>query len=527
MAIGNLRGGTSALVLAAATLAGTIVLSACKPDGAGNNSSEDVASNPCIVGPGNLSSALPNSMDASEVGMDCFAWQSFIALNWKADPNNPGYPANVPAADFGLPTDQTPKVWETYLEAATVFGNGLKGQWKVKRPAVKTLTRISKTGDLDLSDVTQAGAGHHWLTNQRGEITYYEVMMNKDEYEFITEQKWDLTTAQGQLTCATQHGKVISDSFPPPTGPLRGGLTLPEGQFPGWDDTDCEGNVKAYGDHVGAMEIKASWTPLPEDGSLNSRYKTAIAMIEDPTTHSMKQVTVGLVGLHIARKRVANHQWVWATFEHIDNSPDEGTNGGVTDPVLPPNPNIVPRTAYTFFGADCDAKTNFYKCVHNAPPTWCAPGAPGCTPSPYDATMQITRLNPVGSVANSVTAWYWSLMPAASVFNYYRLINVQWPQTPGNPIGPKATVPLSMGNPMPKGAAGGTSQILANTTLESFQQTSNACMDCHVFAQIAPLPTPTPTGTPGGSRRLVKPVAGGAPVYSSDYSFLFVTETKR
>ena len=50
-------------------------------------------------------------------------------------------------------------------------------------------------------------------------------------------------------------------------------------------------------------------------------------------------------------------------------------------------------------------------------------------------------------------------------------------------------------------------------------------MDCHVYAQIAPLPTPTPTGTPG-RRKVAKPAAG-TPVYSSDYSFLFLTETKR
>ena len=522
MGIGNLRGGASALVLATVALAGTLALSACKKD----KPAVVAVANPCTVGPATLDPAMPNSFDHSEAGLDCFAWQSFVALNWKADPANPGYPdPKATAATFGMPTDQSPKVWETYLEAASVFGSGLKGQWQVKRPAVKKLSRITKTGNVDLSDITQAGGGHHWLTNQRGEITYYEVMMNRDEYEFITTQKWDLTTAAGQLACATQPGQVISDSFPKPTGPMRGGLTLPEGQFPGWDDTDCEGNIKAYGDHVGAMEIKASWTPLPADHSLDSRYKTAVAMIEDPVTHAQKQVTVGLVGLHIARKRVANHQWGWATFEHIDNSPDEGPNGTVTDPVLPANPNIVPRTAYTFFGAKCDPATDPYKCVHNAPPTWCAPGAPNCTPSPYDAKMQITRLNPVGAVANSVTAWFWSLLPANSVYNYYRLINVQWPQTPGQPNGPKLQVPAGMGNPMPTGGAGGVTQIVANTTLESFQQSSNSCMDCHVYAQIAP--PPSATATPGAVRKAVKPVTGGAPVYASDYSFIFLTETTR
>ena len=528
MAHGNPRNSTSAMVLAGVALAGTLAVGACKQDGATNNSVAPVVSNPCTIGPATLSSAMPVTISSNEVGMDCFAWQSFVALNWKADPANPGYPdKTATAADFGV-GNTGPKVWETYMEAATVFQSGLKGQWQKKRPAVKNLTRITKTGDVDLSDITQAGSGHHWLTSQTGQITYYEIMMNKDEYEFITTQKFDLTTAQGQLDCVTQKGKQISDTFPP-GGPFRGGLTMPEGQADGWDDTDCEGNIKTYGDGVGAMEIKAAWAPLADDPALQSRFLTAQAMITDPSTGAQKQVTVGLVGLHIARKRFANHQWTWATFEHIDNSPDEGPNGTVTDPVLPDNPNITPRTGYTFFGATCDPATNYYKCVHNAPPTWCAPGASGCTPSPYNAPMQITRINPVGAPANSVTAWFWSLMPAKSVFNYYRLINVQWPTNPGQPMGTKQTVPLPMGTPMPQGAAGGPSQILANTTLESFQQKNAACMDCHVFAQIAPLPTPTPTptGTPTpGLRKVAKPTAN-APVYSSDYSFLFLTETVR
>lgn len=545
MTIGTAKTGTSALALASAGLALTIGLSACKPGAAGNNSMAGGAgavTNPCTMGSATLSSAIPNNAANTEVGMDCFAWQSFIALNWKADPNKPGYPdPAATATDFGLPTDQTPKVWETYLEAGTVFGTGLKGQWQVKRPAGKNLVRTSKFGDLDLSSIIQAGSGNHWLTSQRGDVTYYEIMMNRDEYEFITTQKFDLTTAAGQLACATQPGKVIPVQAPAPgsaaatgtpsplpspspTGPLRGGLTLPEGAAAGWDDTDCEGNVKSYGDGVGAMEIKASWTPLPADHSLDYRYKTAIAQVTDPTTHTVKTVTVGLVGLHIARKRFASHEWTWSTFEHIDNSPDEGPNNSVTDPVLPANPNIVPRTGYTFYGANCNPATNAYKCVHNAPPTPCLLGSTKC--DPYNAPMQITRINPVGSVANSVTAWYWGQMPKNSVYNYYRLIDVQFPQQPGQPIGPKQTLPLPQGNPMPKGAAGGVDQILANTTLESFQQKAAACMDCHAnFAQIATAPTLTQGAN--GLRQIRKLPQGTASPYASDYSFLFVTETRR
>jgi hypothetical protein len=246
----------------------------------------------------------------------------------------------------------------------------------------------------------------------------------------------------------------------------------------------------------------------------------------------MRKVTVGLVGLHIIRKRFPRLPWVWATFEHIDNTPDEGGTNGFTPPTLPANANQKPSPGFTFFNPNCNPQTDkAYKCVHNAPPTTrCLLGTNPATCQPFNAPMQITRINPVDDVANSVTAYAWSLLPVQSVFNYYRLINVQWPQNgigqpPQNiPPGPGLTVPLYMGNPTPQGNAGGPTQIVANTTLESFQQKSNSCMDCHVFASIYTANTKTAAGL----RRGGLPAApGGQPPYASDYSFIFLSETKR
>lgn len=485
--------------------------------------------NPCGSSVTGLSAALTQSSGGTTAtSLDCVAWQMFVSLNWRADPKNPGYPdPTATAAMFGNPNDAAPKVWETYKEAQGVFAAGvLKGTWQARRPAVKTLSRVSKMGPVDLSDIIQAG-GNHWLTNVRGGLTYYEVMMNRDEYEFITTQKYDLTSARGQLACASQPGKYISDGppGPPPPGALmRGGLTMPEGSAAGWDDTDCDGNTRNFGDGVGAMELKASWTPLPADHSLDYRYKTAVAMIQDPVTKSMRQVTVGLVGLHIARKRFARHQWIWTTFEHIDNSPDEAKGApGWAAPALPANPNRKPSPGFTYFNPACNPLTNPFRCTHNAPPLACPP-KPGTGPcQPYTAPMQITRLNPVNAAANSVTGFFWSLMPANSVFNYYRLIDVQWPTRPGNPLPAGQRVPpqgLPQGSPMPVGASGGTGQILADTTMESFLQSSASCLDCHAFSSIA---SPSLSAT-RGKRELTRAAVAQQP-YASDYSFLFATET--
>ncbi|MDB5708281.1 MAG: hypothetical protein JWL96_351 [Sphingomonas bacterium] len=522
----------STTALAAAGLAG------CKPASPAGNAIATATplASPCGQLAPTQTSALPSNPGNNQAEVDCSAWSAFIALNWRADPAKPGFPD--PAADwasFGTPGDNGPKVWESYLEASNVFGGKapLKGMWQAKRPGVKSLVRLSKLNNIDLSAIDQAGSGDHWLTNQRGDVTYYEVMMNQDEFEFITQANFDLTTAAGQLACAQQPGKPVSDSFPPLKPPyppgtvLRGGINFPAGNGAGWDDTDCTGSTHSFGQHVGAMEVKAAWTPLPADGSLNYRYKTAQAEILDPTTKKVRTVTVGLTGLHIIRKRFPRLPWVWATFEQIDNSPDEAAGGGFTPPALPANPNQKPSPGFTFFNPTCNpGNDKVYACKHNAPPTPCGPAGTPC--DPYTAPMQITRINPVGATANSVTAYVWNMLPPKSVFNYYRLVDVQWP-TAGiaKPVpGPGLKTPLTMGTPTPQGAAGGPTQIVANTTLESFQQTSNACMDCHVYAPIASPQLLAATG-PHGLRMVAKPAAGAAAPYAADYSFLFVSETKR
>lgn len=529
MLSGWIQGARQRVVLSWTALAAATILSSCaattSAPGGDQTSLAAAPINPCGAAAATLNPTIPQAAGSNELGINCFAWQSFVALNWRADPARPGYPD--PAAgpgQFGLPSNATPTVWETYLEASRVFAGPLQGRWQSRRPAVKRLVRTSKFHTLDLSDITQAGSGQHWLTSQRGEITYYEVMINRDEYEFITQDNFDLTTAAGQLACASQPGQRQSDGPPPPRGPLRGGFNMPQGSQPGWIDTDCAGNPAAFGDGVGAMEIKAAWTPLPADGSLNHRYLAAQAEIVDPVTRRARTVTVGLVGLHIARKRFPRAEWVWSTFEHVDNSPDEAANGGWTAPMLPPNPNRRPSPGYTFFNPNCDpARDPSYRCVHNAPPRRCGTSQISC--DPYNRPMQITRLRPVDDSANQVTAWYWSLLPANSVFNYYRLIDVQWPTQPQIIVPPGQRVPAGMGTPSPQGASGGTQQILANTTLESFQQSSASCMDCHVFASIAPPATTRLNAR--GLRQLPRVIANGQAPYASDFSFLFATETVR
>ena len=66
------------------------------------------------------------------------------------------------------------------------------------------------------------------------------------------------------------------------------------------------------------MELKAAWRVLT-DPAQSSRYLTGQAVLVNNGVCST--ATVGLVGLHIIHKTVTQPQWIWATFEHVDNVP--------------------------------------------------------------------------------------------------------------------------------------------------------------------------------------------------------------
>jgi hypothetical protein len=73
-----------------------------------------------------------------QTGANCMAWQTFIALNWQADPARPGYPdPHAAPADFGKVNNPNPTVWLSYADAASLFnaGQGGDGGWPLSRPA--------------------------------------------------------------------------------------------------------------------------------------------------------------------------------------------------------------------------------------------------------------------------------------------------------------------------------------------------------------------------------------------------------
>jgi|SRR5580658_4099492 hypothetical protein len=474
-----------------------------------------------------LAPVLPGSFGAAnQKNADCIAWQEFIYENWAADPAHPGTPdQSVPGSAFGAPSAAAPKVWQTYVPSDVLFrGDAKLSALAEAHPARLRLSALAETTGFDLNAIGQASGkpdAPQWLTDQRGGLTYYAVNIDPDEVAFILRGMpggTNLTSFAGQASCAGQPGQAG-----------KGGFNLPQGYG---GDTDCTGAAASFGLGVGTIETKAAWVALPADHSLDYRYLTAAATITDPYGRST-DATVGLVGLHIIRRLPGAPQFLWATFEQVDNDPDNGS-----DTVrLPPNPNFRPGPGFTYYNPGCTPTSDpVYQCKLNTPPAFpCSgPNPPylptGC--SPYAAPMQVTRVTPVDGTADLVTAYAWSLVPANSVVNYYRLIDVQWPSLP-TAIPPQSQTPLTIGGITP---SDGT-RIVANTTMETYVQTTRSCMDCH---RNAPIATPKEVEVfekNGRDFRLVAvPVpehqaaeatpAAGAP-YAASYSFVFTANTKK
>ena len=428
-----------------------------------------------------------------EVG--CNAFQEFVYMNWRAKGHGvPNY--GIGPSAFGYPVGPNgtyTTVWESYTNPDVLFSTptALKNA-RMSSNGVRTLSATSKSDgdDVHLTGFHQADFG--WLTSRRGDLTFYEERIDNDEADYII--KNGLTSAAKQRGCAA-----------------TGGLSLPDGTK---NDHDCAGKPASYGLKIGAIELKAAWVQL-HDPAQYSRYLISRANLVYPDGSVRTNVVIGLVGLHIIHKMGNLQQLSWATFEHVDNDPDATPYPSVPATTAPSSPGPTP--AWTYRNPNCVGPY----CQVNKYPTPCATGnPPGC--QRYTYPTQTERVTPQSSFASSNTNTFYRALAKAgathSVFRFYRLIDVQWPSGSVT-IPPGARIPLTQGSPLPRWR-------VDNTTMETYEQTSAACMDCHSSAQVS-------NGRSLNGRVRIEAInpkalatlmSGPSPTpapYAADYSFVF------
>jgi hypothetical protein len=388
---------------------------------------------------------LPPDMtpgDTAQASFEEFAWQSFVALNWPATADGSPDSTVVIGARGDAPT-----VWESFKEAGEVFlpGGAPPAPWgqpgtlppECRFPGTETLpvfAMTAKVADL-VAQFVEPFAGP--VIDQDSAFARFAIHVNRDAFDYIVDDTLYRVDVQRRQAA-----------------PLR----FPAGR---------------YGTSVaGATVLKSAWKVMSPRDSVQ-RFHTMDAYVYTPaSTNPSAAATcvrerLGLVGFHIARKTTQYPQWIWATFEQVDNV--EVPQGSTMRP--------------TFADPHCDCPER----ENQMPPRpWTAdrPGPP----------TQVVRVTPLdAATVDTNVRWQRQLaaVSEASPWQHYQLIGVQRARVPSDTLG--------LGAPYP--------QFLANALLETYDQgtfgRASSCMECHFRATI-----------PGDS------VTGGAKF--SDYSYLFM-----
>jgi hypothetical protein len=399
---------------------------------------------------------------SSDLDADCFGWQEFISLNWPADSTSgfvePGdteavaWQGYMSSQQLFQPDGSPPPPWGTQptITEVCLTEAGLDSADASARTALTMTTKFSS--EFESSDGQQAAPRNApaWLGDVDGNNVWYEVRVNENEYDEIVSKTF--YNREGQQAW---YANASNPS-----------IALPMGSF--------------SPSQIGAMEVKAAWIEV-EDPSVDkwNRYKLTRAVIVDPTTQKCRAVTVALVGLHIIHKTQQQPTWVWATFEHVDNAPDQAEAVTTTktwnffDPNCRPKPVTVSSKSCQYEGQTkitigCDQS------AWNQPPQyWLGDGCPDPQP------IQVTRRFPIDANAVAANQAAWKAMDDAgyssSVWKSYELVNVQWSTNP--PTSQPRSVPQTFQSPQPD-------SHVANTVLETYAQDTK-CVDCHQYATIS------------------------------------------
>jgi hypothetical protein len=391
---------------------------------------------------GITSTGNPVTLESLQHDFDVFSWKTFVALNWPATADGTPrkdvkfgdqqesltvWQAWKSSREIFLPNGEKPNAWGE-VENVPIVCEGLTKEDLEK--GIITLTQVGKTPNVldESGEPFQTGP----LIDQNGQYTRYEILTNKSMFEYIVDN--DLYNQQGQ------------EAFKKEEPFMSRGADFPFSAI-----KDSVNSAPPNSPKVGAIMVKASWIKM-EGKYDESKFHTAYALVYDNPHEqagvkpACELVKVGLVGFHIAHKTETDPQWVWSTFEHVDNVPTQG------EPAT--------KDFYNFWNKDS-------KYPVNEPPArpW-NPATPHSTPS------QVERVIPIDDDAKKLNKKYQDAFRSIvknSVWANYELVSTQWPTDAKNVSDPT-------GKPAPT--------FLANTTLETYiqgrtPQTSSSCIACH------------------------------------------------
>jgi hypothetical protein len=434
-------------------------------------------------GPDPLSSG-DNNFLSFQRGFDFFSWLTFIALNKPADNKT----------DIVSAGGATKAAWEdpgNFKQLGEVMqaGGAEPQTWGERsRPheceVPYQAEKKASGGDPIIFYMTEESFDQPFksgpLIDQNGHFALFDILMNHDMYNFIKDNH--LYSKQGQRQF--QKEVIFASGVNSIQDPVTKEITKP-GQ-------------------VGSIMLKVSWRILDKnkDAAVFGKYHRVRALVYHAAegkspAHCDKPVDLGLIGMHIVHKTVDRKQWVWTSFEHIDNVPEQQDV----------DTNHLGSPSFAFF----DAK-NPRKPINQLPPRpWKAEDLQ--KPFPEGFKSQIARVIPLTQEVKFFNRRFQALL-GGGVWKNYMLVSTQWPS--GNP---ESCARVDTDSPIiakkqPDFTCAAAPTYLANSTLETFSQgsiplASSSCMSCHNNAVSLQSPARRPT-PPGQS----------APSGQSDFTFM-------
>jgi hypothetical protein len=404
-------------------------------------------------------------------GFDFYSWRTFIALNSPADRTIP----------IGKAKPDTPTLWEDMGSFKQLLDVMLpRGQeaanWPTDRPGMEVeRKRLMPPACQAVIDAHKEMSGRMVvkmieesfnepfktgpLIDQDGRYAIFDILMNGRMFDYI--KNHDLNTKAGQIR---NSGLVVD--------------------FP----VGLNSTPKTPTSDIGAFMLKVSWKILSDKEIHDQNFHMVKALVLTPANPKGPQKclpeTVGLIGFHAVHKTASRPQWIWTSFEHVNNVPDK-------DEVALKKFN----GPYNFYDEKCSG------CSVNATPPkpWNPdPNQNDLMFRPNDLSKkdsfrsQIVRETVQTDAAKHMNAIFQSMLKG-TVWENYMLISTQWPSNfsctqlhlKGTPKpNPDFTKPGTDSTKQPDMTCSPAPTFMANSTLETYSQgdypiAASSCIACH------------------------------------------------
>ena len=417
-----------------------------------SHASQKIGGLPCDA------SAVPPTgftVEQLQAGFDYFSWLTFIALNSPADGSVIGKDARPEwekwkqLPDVMLPGGKEPTAWlpdNDVTPPPECSAQFKQGMMVIRMDMEETYNEPFKSGPL---------------FDQNGNYALFVIFMNKAMFEYI-----DPPDMQGDRSKKSLYSIALQRQF-------QGDVNFPSGSL-------VNNGSSVIG--PGSVMVKASWKILkPNDDA--TKYHTVHGLLYMPTRkqNPCQPVLLGLIGFHVGHKTATRQQWIWTTFEHVNNVPNQEDvdNGTATG-------------TYNFYSAADKDKSHINQTPTGAwDPDQMDPQWDPQHPSSFKSQIVRTGARASDHVFDDViklnTAFQSSSTLSATVWKNYELVTTQWPsdflcagrQSPGSLPDPTCA-------PFPT--------FLANSTLETFSQplpishpggnggvplATSSCISCH------------------------------------------------